>query len=279
MQPSSPIKSAGWKRPSKSKIQGKIVRWMIWNLSLKAPEAVRLQAGESSMQCFHCQSVCSGRDSWSPISQSIWELRQKVLSPVNTKKRRTEHCKGCVTEQAPHLCSVTLKLPGAGPVLEFIQINTSFKVTVPRSWLQPPGACVSSCRDVPRLPLQNTSAPWELLCPLQPKCKENQGCFLLSNSEIKTLQTVQWKASSRWDNKFWVGTLVLVLLVGKGCIFNPPFLLIMSCHYLMNLQLVILPALHSLQSQQKILNSWTPVQVTGFHASVHPNQWEFGCCA
>lgn len=47
----------------------------------------------TSMQCFHCQTVCSGRDSWSPVSQSIWQLRQKALPPVNTKQRRTEHCK------------------------------------------------------------------------------------------------------------------------------------------------------------------------------------------
>lgn len=150
MQPSSPIKSAGWKRPNKSKMHGKLVRWMIWDpLSFEVPEAVRLQAGESSsMQCFHCQPVWSGRDSWSPISQSIWELRQKALSPVNTKKRRTEHCKGCMTEQAPRFCSVTLKLPGTGPVLESIQIKTNFKVAVHRSWLQSSGACVSSWRDV-----------------------------------------------------------------------------------------------------------------------------------
>lgn len=113
------------------------------------------------MQCFHCQSVCSGRDSWSPIFQSIWELQQKALSPVNTKQRRTEHCKGCMTEQAPHLCSVTLTLLGAGAALEFIHINTNFKVTVHRSWLQPSGASVSSWRDVdvPRLPLQDSSVP------------------------------------------------------------------------------------------------------------------------
>lgn len=170
MRPFSPIKSAGWKRPNKSKIHGKMVRWMIWNpLSFEAQEAARLQAGESSMQSSHCQSVCSGRDSWSPIFQSIWELQQKALSPVNTKQRRTEHCKGCMTGQAPHFCSATLKLPGAGPVLEFIQINTNFKVAGPRSWLQPSGACVSSCRDadVPRLSLQDSSVPWELLFTAQ----------------------------------------------------------------------------------------------------------------
>lgn len=117
MQPSSPIKSAGWKRPSKSKIYGKIVRGMIWNpLSFEAPEAVRLQAGESSMQCLHCQSVCSGRDSWSPISQNIWELQQKALSPVNTKKRRTEHCKGCVTPDSTLvLCHPETSWCGSSP--------------------------------------------------------------------------------------------------------------------------------------------------------------------
>lgn len=84
--------------------------------------------------------------------------------------------------------------------------------------------------------------------------------------------------------KFGWGPLFLlsvsVSLVGKGWVFDFPFLLIMFGIILsMNLQLGILCALHSLQSQQKISHSWTPVQVTGFHVSAHHNQWEFCCCA
>lgn len=110
--------------------------------------------------------------------------------------------------------------------------------------------------------------------PLQLKCKENQGCFPLSNSEIETLQS-KWFSEMHqagvvinfgWGPLLWLSEH---FLVGKGWVFNSPFLLIMSGHYPVNLQLVILSALHSLQSQEKILNSWTAVQVTGFHVNTH----------
>lgn len=71
-----------------------------------------------------------------------------------------------------------------------------------------------------------------------------------------------------WGPLFWLS--VCVLQVDKGWVFNFPLLLIMFGIILsMNLELGILSALCSLQSQQNILRSWTPAQVTGFHVSTH----------
>lgn len=170
--------------------------------SFVVPEAVRLQVGDSSsMQCFHCQTVCSGRDSWSPISQSIWQLQQKVLSPVNIKQRRTEHCKAFWRKVSNRAGSTLVhchpEIPCAGPVLESIQINVISEqlcMGVGSSPLEP--ACPAG------LLWQDSSVPWELLLP-PPALKGTQGCSPLSDPEIKTWQTEQLCNSLKCTKQVW----------------------------------------------------------------------------
>lgn len=175
-----------------------MVRWMIWDpLSFVVPEAVRLQVGDrSSMQCFHCQTVCSGRDSWSPISQSIWQLQQKALLPVNIKQRRIEHCKA--------FCRIVMS-NRAGSTLLHCHPETTLCRSSP--WIHPnqyqfQGDCAWVLAPAlwslpvqlerhkgPGLLWQDRSVSWELLFPPTAQTfKRTQGCFPFLNSEIKTLQ-------------------------------------------------------------------------------------------
>lgn len=199
-------------------------------LCFVVPEAVRLQVGDSSsMQYFHFQTVCSGRDSWSPISQRIWQLQQKALSPVNIKQRRTEHCKAFCRRLRNRAGSTLLHCHPETTLWRsspWVHPN-QYQLQGDYTWLFPPAlwsllVLLERCRGAGLL-WQDSSVPWELLFPPTAQAlKRTQGCFPLSSSGIKTLQSKGFTEmhqagvviNSGWGPLLWLS--VCVSLVGKG---------------------------------------------------------------